>query len=201
MPELLDRAAGGEIPLVPDQTALLFIDVQNYAAHRQGGEFRQLGDAEIAQRFGAFFDQLASRTLPNMRGLQAACRAAVVEVVYTVIDSLSLDGRDRSLDYRRGRAGAQGLLGRPGAIPVSSTPRNPEFIGAATTWCAAHFACFDPFDPFDPNRSNAGSHVSFAQLGTDYCRDCSTRPGALGSSHGRALCRPLAPTVEHGEGP
>jgi ureidoacrylate peracid hydrolase len=32
--------------------------------------------------------------------LLAACRAARIEVMYTVIESLTCDGRDRSLDYR-----------------------------------------------------------------------------------------------------
>ena len=35
MSQVLSR----EIPLVPAQSALLFIDVQNFGAHRQGGEF------------------------------------------------------------------------------------------------------------------------------------------------------------------
>jgi ureidoacrylate peracid hydrolase len=35
-----------------------------------------------------------------MVALQAACRAAGVEVLYTTIESLTLDGRDRSLDYK-----------------------------------------------------------------------------------------------------
>jgi ureidoacrylate peracid hydrolase len=38
--------------------------------------------------------------LPNMQRLQAACRAAGIEVIYTVIESLTRDGRDRSLDYK-----------------------------------------------------------------------------------------------------
>jgi ureidoacrylate peracid hydrolase len=35
-----------------------------------------------------------------MRLLQAAFRKAGIEVLYTVIESLTLDGRDRSLDYK-----------------------------------------------------------------------------------------------------
>ena len=35
-----------------------------------------------------------------MQRLQAACRAAGIEVMYTVIESLTRDGRDRSLDYK-----------------------------------------------------------------------------------------------------
>ena len=35
-----------------------------------------------------------------MQRLQAACRRAGIEVMYTVIESLTRDGRDRSLDYK-----------------------------------------------------------------------------------------------------
>jgi ureidoacrylate peracid hydrolase len=35
-----------------------------------------------------------------MRRVQAACRRAGIEVLYTVIESLTQDGRDRSLDYK-----------------------------------------------------------------------------------------------------
>ncbi len=90
-----------EVPFVLTQSALLFIDVQNYAAHRQGGEFKALGDAEFEQRYGYFFHELHVRTLPNMQRLQAACRGAKVEVLYTVIESLTRDGRDRSFDFKR----------------------------------------------------------------------------------------------------
>jgi ureidoacrylate peracid hydrolase len=96
MTEILSR----EIPLVPAQAALLFIDVQNFGAHRQGGEFRGLGAPEIDEKFGYYFAQLDTVALPNMRRLQAACRAAGIEVMYTVIESLTRDGRDRSLDYK-----------------------------------------------------------------------------------------------------
>ena len=35
-----------------------------------------------------------------MQAIQSACRTAGVEVMYTTIESLTLDGRDRSLDYK-----------------------------------------------------------------------------------------------------
>ena len=96
MTETLSR----EIPLVPAQSALLFIDVQNFGAHRQGAEFDGLSAAEIDEKYGYYFARLETVALPNMRRLQAACRAAGVEVMYTVIESLTQDGRDRSLDYK-----------------------------------------------------------------------------------------------------
>lgn len=89
-----------EVPLVPEQSALLFIDVQNFAAHRKGAEFTDLSDAEFENKYGWFFSQMQSRVVPNMQRLQAACRNNGVEVLYTTIESLTKDGRDRSLDYK-----------------------------------------------------------------------------------------------------
>jgi ureidoacrylate peracid hydrolase len=95
-----DRLQTREVALQPSHAALLFIDVQNFSAHRQGGEFKDLAAAELEERYGYFFAQLERQVLPNMQRLQAACRAARVEVLYTTIESLTLDGRDRSLDYK-----------------------------------------------------------------------------------------------------
>lgn len=89
-----------DVPLDPSVSALLFIDVQNFAAHRQGGEFKGLSKATFEKDYGWFFDELDDRVLPNMVRLQAACRGAGIEVMYTTIESLTLDGRDRSLDYK-----------------------------------------------------------------------------------------------------
>ena len=89
-----------DLPLVPADSALLFVDVQNFAAHRQGGEFKDLAPTDFAAQYGWFFKELESRVVPNMQALQAACRQARIEVMYTTIESLTLDGRDRSLDYK-----------------------------------------------------------------------------------------------------
>jgi ureidoacrylate peracid hydrolase len=100
MPESPDLPLTRELPLVPAQSALLFIDVQNFSARRDGAEFGHLSDAEFDVGYGWFFDQLKTRVIPNMQRLQAGCRAAGVEVLYTTIESLTRDGRDRSLDYK-----------------------------------------------------------------------------------------------------
>lgn len=88
------------VPIEPAQTALLFIDVQNFCAHRKGGEFSGLGDAEFDEKFGWFFSQLQGHVIPNMKALQAGFRNCGIEVMYTTIESLTQDGRDRSLDYK-----------------------------------------------------------------------------------------------------
>ena len=89
-----------EIPLVAAQSALLFIDVQNFSAKREGAEFRGLPEAELQAKYGWYFRELETRVIPNMRRLLTAFRKAKVEVLHTTIESLTKDGRDRSLDYK-----------------------------------------------------------------------------------------------------
>ena len=91
-----------EIPIVPHKSALLFIDVQNYNARSDGGEYGDEGltPAEAETKYDYFFKRLEEVALPNMRRLQKACRQKGIEVLYTVIESLTADGRDRSLDYK-----------------------------------------------------------------------------------------------------
>jgi len=89
-----------DIPLDPAQSALLFIDVQNFSAHPKGAEFAELSEADFAEKYGWYFSELDTRVIPNMQRIQRAARAAGVEVLYTTIESLTLDGRDRSLDYK-----------------------------------------------------------------------------------------------------
>jgi nicotinamidase-related amidase len=72
-------------PIVPSRTALLLIDTQNGIVERATGEFA---------------DAMHQRAIPAMARLIDAARASGVEVIYTVIESLTQDGRDRSLDYK-----------------------------------------------------------------------------------------------------
>ena len=91
-----------EIPVEPKRCALLLIDVQNYNAGPDGGEYRDQGltpeQAEAEHAY--FFAQVQEVVIPNIQRLQKACREEGVEVMYTVIESLTRDGRDRSLDYK-----------------------------------------------------------------------------------------------------
>jgi ureidoacrylate peracid hydrolase len=89
-----------DLPVVPAHTTLLFIDVQNYCARRDGSEFKDFSPAEFEAKLGWFFERFEGETLPNMQRLQAGCRAAGIEVMYTIIRNLTRDGRDRSLDYK-----------------------------------------------------------------------------------------------------
>jgi len=77
-------------PLDPRSTAILVIDVQK-------GIFR----AEAERERPYFFRSARDTVIPNIRRLIDAGRAAGAEIVYTVIQSLTRDGRDRSLDYKQ----------------------------------------------------------------------------------------------------
>lgn len=89
-----------EVRLDPAASAILFIDVQNFCVKRNGGEFKDMPDGEIAGTYGYYFSRLTQVAIPNMQRLVAAFRKAKIEVLHTTIESLTLDGRDRSLDYK-----------------------------------------------------------------------------------------------------
>ncbi len=91
---------GRDVPLHIPETALLFVDVQNYIANRRGGAYRAVPEAEFNQSYGYFFSTLEEAVIPNMCRLQAGFRNAGIEVLYTTIESLTKDGRDRGLDYK-----------------------------------------------------------------------------------------------------
>jgi ureidoacrylate peracid hydrolase len=96
----MTRALSREQAIEPAQAALLFIDVQNYSAHPEAPRFKIMSAAEREARFGLFFRTMQATAIPNMQRIQAACRGAGIEVMYTVIENLTRDGRDRSLDYK-----------------------------------------------------------------------------------------------------
>ena len=81
-------ALSREVPIDPAHAALLIIDVQNYCAGPEAGK------TEYFRR------SLRDAVLPNIRRLQSACRTGGIEVMYSVIENMTRDGRDRSLDYK-----------------------------------------------------------------------------------------------------
>lgn len=124
-----------DVPVEPEKAALLLIDVQNFSARPDGNEYADQGlSAEEAyEKYRYFFDTVKGTAVPNIAALQGACRASGVEVMFTVIESLTQDGRDRSLDYKitgfnvpRGSWGAQVLeevapVGDEIVLPKSSS--------------------------------------------------------------------------------
>ena len=76
----------------PERAALLVIDLQK-------GEYNPekiRGNPENAY----LYERIRDVVIPNGQRLIAACRKAGLEVIYTIIECLTRDGRDRSLDYK-----------------------------------------------------------------------------------------------------
>ena len=121
-----------EIEIDPARTALLIVDVQKYNCTWEGGEYAHLSSAEKETLYGQFFRTLKHSGLPNMVLLQQACRRAGIEVTYTVIESMTADGRDRSLDYKI--TGFNVPKGSPDARMVDDlTPTEDELIFPKTS--------------------------------------------------------------------
>jgi nicotinamidase-related amidase len=98
-----DQALSREIALEPRHSALLFIDVQNFCAGPEGGEFKGIPADQLEAKYGYYFDRMKRLAIPNMQRLQGAFRAGGMELIYTTVECLTLDCRDRSLDYKISR--------------------------------------------------------------------------------------------------
>jgi nicotinamidase-related amidase len=88
MPDETDRLPRDQA-LEARRSALIVVDVQNWC----------LTDAaRLASPY--FRERLDGVVLPNLRRLVDAAHETGAEVMYTVIENLTRDGRDRSLDYK-----------------------------------------------------------------------------------------------------
>lgn len=77
-------------PLDPATTVILLIDTQ-----------KGIFNAGAAQKRPYFHETASQIAIPNMAKLIDAGRKSRTEIIYTVIASLTQDGRDRSLDYKQ----------------------------------------------------------------------------------------------------
>jgi nicotinamidase-related amidase len=76
-------------PILQGRAALLVIDAQNATFDPATG----WGNPEL-------IEMARTRVIPNIASLVEAFRAARLEVIYTVMENATADGRDRSLDYK-----------------------------------------------------------------------------------------------------
>jgi len=76
-------------PFEPARTCLLLIDTQNY-----------VWNSRVAAQLPYFDQQVRDIALPNLQRLIRTFRAAGAEIMYTVMENMTLDGRDRSLDHK-----------------------------------------------------------------------------------------------------
>jgi nicotinamidase-related amidase len=84
-----DAGLTRERPFDPKRTCLLLVDTQNI-----------VWNGQVAERLPWFDETVRNTVLPNLQALVSGFRAAGAEVMYTVMENLTGDGRDRSLDYK-----------------------------------------------------------------------------------------------------
>lgn len=83
-----------DIALVPGETALLVIDIQNtYLEPKE--------TTAETQRWQPFYERMREIVIPNSARLIAACRNNGTEVIFARIACLKTDGRDRSLSQKK----------------------------------------------------------------------------------------------------
>lgn len=83
-----------DLPFVTDHTALLLVDMQRAWLEPQFDPHLNDPDAEY------FLTRTRMQVVPNQRRLLSAFREAQQNVLHTIIESLTADGRDRSLDHK-----------------------------------------------------------------------------------------------------
>jgi nicotinamidase-related amidase len=82
-------------PFRRGETALLLVDMQRiWLEPGADPDHPELGPDHY------FYRQTSTETIPNQERLLRAARANGVEVLHTIIQSLTEDGRDRSLDHK-----------------------------------------------------------------------------------------------------
>jgi nicotinamidase-related amidase len=83
-------------PLVPDQTALINIDVQNVQVYGLADRVRRAGLNEVYD----YYNVEVARILPRIRALQSLCRANGFHVMHLRCASFTGDGHDCSTLFR-----------------------------------------------------------------------------------------------------
>jgi nicotinamidase-related amidase len=112
------------------RTALLVVDMQR--AWIEPGLCWQHSDSLDDDRY--FYRETGQRVIPNIRKLLATARRKGVEVVHTVIQSMTADGRDCSREHQL--APIYLAPGYEAARPIAEVaPANDELVLARTAWC------------------------------------------------------------------
>lgn len=119
-----------------------------------------------------FFRQTASKTIPNQERLLKAARANGVEVIHTIIQSLTENGRDRSLDHKL--TPIHVAPSRPEGLPVPSlAPVGDEILLPKTS-----SGVFNSTN-IDYVLKNLGiRYLIVVGIMTDQCVDMAVRDGA-----------------------
>jgi nicotinamidase-related amidase len=112
------------------------------------------------------------RVIPNIGELLGAFRGSGLEVIYTVIENLTQDGRDRSLDYRLSNLGfAKGS--EEAQVVAELAPARDEIVLPKTSSSVFNSTVLDYL-----LRNMGVEELFVAGLLTDQCIDHAVKDGA-----------------------
>lgn len=163
----MSRITERDAPWAAGRTGLLLVDMQR--KWLEPGRNPHRADWTAEHPFHAW---VAGETIPNARRLLDAARAAGVEVVHTIIQSLTADGRDRSLDHKL--SDLHVAPGDPDGLPVAKlAPAAGEIVLPKTS-----SGVFNSTNIDYVLRNLGVEFLLVAGIMTDQCVDMAVRDGA-----------------------
>ncbi len=155
-----------DLPFVTDHTALLLVDMQRAWLEPQFDPHLNDPDAEY------FLTRTHMQVVPNQRRLLSAFRGAGQNVLHTLIESLTADGRDRSLDHKLSDMHLP--KGSPQARIIDDlTPTENEVVLPKTS-----SGVFNSTNIDYVLRNLEVRHLVIAGIVTDQCVDMAVRDAA-----------------------
>lgn len=88
------------VPIIKEKTALIITDMQYFDAERGYGVFAKAKELGLDHLLDYYYDRLRDVVIPNIQSLLDAFRSQELEVIYSKIESLTRDGRDRSKSHK-----------------------------------------------------------------------------------------------------
>jgi len=165
--DTLIAPTGRDAPYRAGETALLIVDMQKiWLEPGLDPDHPERGPDHY------FYRETRERAIPNCERLLAAARANGVEVLHTIIQSLTQDGRDRSLDHKLTPMHVPPSL--PAGLPVASlAPVGDEILLPKTS-----SGIFNSTNVDYLLRNLGVRFLVVAGVLTDQCVDMTVRDGA-----------------------
>jgi nicotinamidase-related amidase len=189
----MNEPTSRDAPYQRGQTALLLVDMQRIWLEPGIGAAK----SNKSQR-DYFYRETASRVIPNQVQLLTAARRAGIEVIHTIVRSLTQDGRDRSLDHKLTPIHLP--PDAPEALPIPVlAPVNDEILLPKTS-----SGVFNSTNLHYLLRNFGTRYLIVAGILTDQCVDMAVRDGAdlgyLVTCVGDACAAPTFERHEHALG-
>ncbi|MBB4866327.1 nicotinamidase-related amidase [Pseudomonas nitritireducens] len=162
----LPHSSPRDLAFTRGQTAILFVDMQN--AWVIPGRDAHVDPA--THRY--FYQRVEASVIPNQQRLLAAMREVGGEVLHTIIESLTADGRDRSLDHKLSDMHLP--KGSPDAQVIDAlAPRENEIVLPKTSSGVFNSTAIDYV-----LRNLNTRHLIICGVVTDQCVDMAVRDAA-----------------------